>query len=189
MYYLLNSTRHLHSGMFLTEVYNNLLPAAKASVQSGSAGHHDVKQGVTGGTHSDAGAEEYSPWRLRPRRRASQQQPVAQKEVGATFRPFHLYSGHDTGPIMSLLVSLVDPPTSPTGQAQWWAWPRYASMILLELYQNAPLANGTAGSFAVRMIYNGTPMQMRGCSAVLCPFSEFIKLLTREMASRAECTL
>ena len=68
--------------------------------------------------------------------------------------------------VVPLLVAL---------QVDTMKWPAYASMMLIELYEKA-------GTFYVRVIYNGEVLPMSFCnSETLCDFktfSEYMKTVT-----------
>lgn len=80
-------------------------------------------------------------------------------------KKFLLYSGHDTGPMMPTLAAfglLKD------------KWAPYASLISMELYESST----TPADWAVRFVYNGTVMNVPGCSDAICPWADFEKILS-----------
>lgn len=93
-----------------------------------------------------------------------------------TARRFWLYAGHDQGPQMPLLQAL---------GVYDGVWTPYASLVSLEL-MNLTVA-GQGQGYAVRMIYQGKVMQMKGCSGVLCPIQEFEALVTSLVPTAAQC--
>jgi len=72
---------------------------------------------------------------------------------------FLLWSGHDTS-IMPFLMAYGLPPTQ---------WVAYASVLIIELYDNPEFSSGAA----IRMIYNQEALSIPGCGGTLCDWGVF----------------
>ena len=101
-------------------------------------------------------------------------------------RKFVLHSGHDTT-VLPLLAAL-------GGTAFDGHWPHYAHMVVFELYTNEKESadrrdQGLATHF--RILSNGKPVQMTGCSADVCPLPVFRKYVDVDLSDAAigGCTL
>lgn len=82
---------------------------------------------------------------------------VVSGDAGSTLK-FHLFSGHDTGPIFPLLFAF---------GVYDNAWPPYASRISMELWE-------TSAGWAVRMEYNGKVVYPCGTTnGGLCDWDTF----------------
>lgn len=90
---------------------------------------------------------------------------------------FLLYSGHDTtckytvvsapNKSISAPLSLAVVPILVALQVDTMEWPPYASMMLLELYDQG-------GEMYVRIVYNGNVLPLKFCgSKTLCDFKTF----------------
>jgi hypothetical protein len=78
-------------------------------------------------------------------------------------RKFYIILGHDTGPMMPLLVGL----------GIWdGQWPAYASRIILEIYEDS-----NDKTFYFRIMYNEVEQIIAECSDTLCKWSDFSQLL------------
>jgi len=89
---------------------------------------------------------------------------------------FVLYSGHDTGPLMPMLAAL------DIGDG---LWSRFAALLAIELYEQAPTDSGTA----IRIVYNGEVQHISGCSdsAGLCDWKAFRSIAMALVPSTTEC--
>ena len=91
---------------------------------------------------------------------------------------FYLYSGHDLTCQFSVfdflcvftVLCLVLPLLVGFTQSDI-KWPPYASLMAIELYR----ATDHSGQFAVRVVYNGRPLNLSFCNghSNLCPWSLF----------------
>ena len=77
-------------------------------------------------------------------------------------------AGHDT--TLSALLAILQ------GEAWGGAWPPYAALLSIELYSG----NGAKADvpWYVRLVYNGQPIIMQGCSAALCDASYLMEILS-----------
>eukprot|EP01038_Epipyxis_sp_PR26KG_P010653 gene10653-14307_t len=82
---------------------------------------------------------------------------------------FALFSGHDTT-IMPLLASIL-------GQSWDQQWAAYASMITIELYSSVTNPNDSNYDL-FRLVYNGKPLLVPGCSDTLCNINILLNILS-----------
>jgi hypothetical protein len=75
-----------------------------------------------------------------------------------------LWSGHDDT-LQSLELALLG------GTVPGYTWPPYASRMIFEVWS-------ISGDLFVRVLFESVPIQVPGCSAVLCPLAEWEALLT-----------
>ncbi|CAK4703543.1 hypothetical protein LEN26_010443 [Aphanomyces euteiches] len=101
---------------------------------------------------------------------------IRQRAISATKQQaprFVLSAAHDTT-IMPVLGAL--------GGASWLTeWVPYASHMIFEVYANQT-------DHYVRILYQGKPLSVPGCSSELCPFSAFLAL-TEFAADSSICAL
>jgi hypothetical protein len=88
-----------------------------------------------------------------------------------------LFGVHDTT-LIALLAAL---------DAWDGAWPPFAAALVLEVLEVHNPAGGFHDQFAVRALWQGRPLRLRGCPDELCPVSRLVALL-EELAPRpGEC--
>ncbi|OQR97575.1 hypothetical protein ACHHYP_10210 [Achlya hypogyna] len=67
-------------------------------------------------------------------------------------------------------------------------WTTYAGMLVVEVYRDVEMDRRYSNAYAVRMVYNGKPLQLPFCNDELCPYTTFNASLSWARATR-QCKL